>query len=164
MRAVMAFLALGRLTSHPGPQNRPESTFFRTENRAVMGFNKKDLGDVVWSSETSRDPVFLTSPPKDIDYPQLLSIQTLDRRTTGTTLFQMERRPFIRSGPVQAETAYRANQYQCVWDSTRAKYSPNPAPTSLAKARGCASFVGIASTTLQTDERSGERPESPRRP
>ena len=45
-----------------------------------MGFNKKDLGDVVWSSETGRDPVFLTSRPKDIDYPQLLSIQTLDRR------------------------------------------------------------------------------------
>ena len=34
------------------------------------------------------------------------SIQTLDRRTTGATLFQMERRPFIRSGLVQAETAY----------------------------------------------------------
>ena len=28
-----------------------------------MGFNKKDLGDVVWSSEISRDPVFLTSDP-----------------------------------------------------------------------------------------------------
>ena len=37
-----------------------------------MGFSKKDLGDVVWSSETGRDPVFLTSRPKDIDYPQLL--------------------------------------------------------------------------------------------
>ena len=72
-----------------------------------MGFSKKDLGDVVWSSETGRDPVFLTSRPKDIDYPQLLSIQTLDRRTTGATLFQMERRPFICSGLVQAETAYR---------------------------------------------------------
>ena len=43
--------------------NRPESTFFRTENRAVMGFSKKDFGEVVWSSETSRDPVFLTSDP-----------------------------------------------------------------------------------------------------
>ena len=53
-----------------------------------MGSSKKDLGDVVWSSEASRDPVFLTSRPKDIDYPQLLSIQTLDRRTTGATLFQ----------------------------------------------------------------------------
>ena len=53
-----------------------------------MGFSKKDLGDVVWSSETGRDTVFLTSRPKDIDYPQLLSIQTLDRRTTGATLFQ----------------------------------------------------------------------------
>ena len=53
-----------------------------------MGFSKKDLGDVVWNSETGRDPVFLTSRPKDIDYPQLLSIQTLDRRTTGATLFQ----------------------------------------------------------------------------
>ena len=72
-----------------------------------MGFSKKDLGDVVWSSKTGRDPVFLTSRPKDIDYPQLLSIQTLDRRTTGATLFQMERRPFICSGLVQAETAYR---------------------------------------------------------
>ena len=72
-----------------------------------MGFSKKDLGDVVWSSEAGRDTVFLTSRPKDIDYPQLLSIQTLDRRTTGATLFQMERRPFIRSGLVQAETAYR---------------------------------------------------------
>ena len=34
-----------------------------------MGFSQKDLGDVVWSSETGRDPVFLTSRPKDIDYP-----------------------------------------------------------------------------------------------
>ena len=42
-----------------------------------MGLNKKDLGVVVWSSETSRDPVFLSSRPKDIAYPQLLSIQTL---------------------------------------------------------------------------------------
>ena len=49
----------------------------------------------------------MTSRPKDIDYPQLLSIQTLDHRTTGATLFQMERRPFVRSGLVQAETAYR---------------------------------------------------------
>ena len=48
-----------------------------------MGFSKKDLGDVVWISEAGRDTVFLTSRPKDIDYPQLLSIQTLDRRTTG---------------------------------------------------------------------------------
>ena len=37
-----------------------------------MGSSKKDLGDVVWSSETSRDPVFLTSRPKDIAYPQFL--------------------------------------------------------------------------------------------
>ena len=43
-----------------------------------MGFSQKDLGDVVWSPETGRDPVFLTSRPKDIDYPQLLSIQTLE--------------------------------------------------------------------------------------
>ena len=35
-----------------------------------MGFSKKDLGDVVWNSETGRDPVFLTSRPKDIDYAQ----------------------------------------------------------------------------------------------
>ena len=28
-----------------------------------MGFSKKDLGDVVWSSETGRDPVFLSSDP-----------------------------------------------------------------------------------------------------
>ena len=34
-----------------------------------MGFSQKDLGDVVWSSETSRDPTFLTSRPKDIAYP-----------------------------------------------------------------------------------------------
>ena len=53
-----------------------------------MGSNEKDLGDVVWSSGTGRDLVFLTSRPKDIDYPQLLSIQTLDLRTTGATLFQ----------------------------------------------------------------------------
>ena len=62
-----------------------------------MGFSKQDLGDVVWNSETGRDLVFLTSRSKDIDYPQLLSIQTLDHRTTGATLFQMERRPYIRS-------------------------------------------------------------------
>ena len=72
-----------------------------------MGFSQKDLGDVVWSSDTSRDPVFLTSRPKDIDHPQLLSIQTLDRRTTGATFHLEKRRPFIRSGLVQAETAYR---------------------------------------------------------
>ena len=53
--------------------NRPESTFFRTENRAVMGFSQKDLGDVVWSSETSRDPVLLTSRPKTRSTQQTLT-------------------------------------------------------------------------------------------
>ena len=93
-----------------------------------MGFSKKDLGDVVWSSKTGRDPVFLTSRPKDIDYPQLLSIQTLDRRTTGATLFQMERRPFILFRASPSRNGVQANQYRCVWDSTRVKYSPNPVP------------------------------------
>ena len=35
------------------------------------------------------------------------AIQTLDRRTTGATFHLEKRRPFIRSGLVQAETAYR---------------------------------------------------------
>ena len=98
-----------------------------------MGFSKKDLGDVVWSSETGRDPVFLTSRPKDIDYPQLLSIQTLDRRTTGATLFQMERRPFVRSGPVQAETAYRrtnTNVSRSEMQTNPIQDTPSPDPNS----------------------------------
>ena len=113
--------------------NRPDSTFFRTENRAVMGFSKKDLGDVVWSSETSRDPVFLTSRPKDIAYPQLLSIQTLDRRTTGAALFQMERRPFIRSGLVQAKTTHRrtnTNVLRSEMQTNPIQDTPSPDPNS----------------------------------
>ena len=39
-----------------------------------MGFSKKDLGDVVWNSETGRDHVFLTSRPKDIDYPNSFDV------------------------------------------------------------------------------------------
>ena len=98
-----------------------------------MGFSKKDLGDVVWNSETGRDPVFLTSRPKDIDYPQLLSIQTLDRRTTWATLFQMERRPFIRSGLVQAETAYRrtnTNLSRSEMQTNPIQDTPSPDPNS----------------------------------
>ena len=38
-----------------------------------MGFSKKDLGDVVWSSETGRDPVFLTSGPKTRSTQQTLT-------------------------------------------------------------------------------------------
>ena len=45
-----------------------------------MGFNKKDLGDVVWSSETGRDPVFLTSRPKTRS-----TQQTLPRIHPGRT-------------------------------------------------------------------------------
>ena len=98
-----------------------------------MGISKKDLGDVVWSSETGRHPVFLASPPKDIAYPQLLSIQTLDRRTTGATLFQMERRPFIRSGLVQAETAYRrtnTNVLRSEMQTNPIQDTPSPDPNS----------------------------------
>ena len=38
-----------------------------------MGFSQKDLGDVVWSPETGRDPVFLTSRPKTRSTQQTLT-------------------------------------------------------------------------------------------
>ena len=38
--------------------NRPESTFFRTENRAVMGFSKKDLGDSSGAPKPAEIPYF----------------------------------------------------------------------------------------------------------
>ena len=45
-----------------------------------MGFSQKDLGDVVWSSETGRDSVFLTSRPKTRS-----TQQTLPRIHPGRT-------------------------------------------------------------------------------
>ena len=63
-----------------------------------MGFSKKDLGDVVWSSETSRDPVFLTSRPKDIDYPQLLRRPRTKCRNCRPSQRAHDRSSFVHGG------------------------------------------------------------------
>ena len=162
MRAVMAFLALGRLTSHPGLKT---------------GLRARFSGPKIEPSWVSAKRTFGTSSGAPKPRSRIFGITSQGYRLPSTPLNTNTRPPnnggdafpngtsplySFRDSP--SRNGEQANQYRCVWDSTGVKYSPNPAPTSLAKARGCASFVGIASTTLQTDERSGERPESPRRP
>ena len=63
-----------------------------------MGFSIKDLGDVVWISETGRDSVFLTSRPKDIDYPQLLRRPRTKCRNCRQSQRAHDRSSFVQGG------------------------------------------------------------------
>ena len=113
MRAVMAFLALGRLTKSSRALNRPESTFFRTENRAVMGFNKKDLGDSSGAPKPAEIPYFfhhvprISTTPNSSQYKHSTAEQRGDAFPNGTSPLYSFRASPSRNG-------VQANQYQCV--------------------------------------------------
>ena len=79
-----------------------------------MGFSQKDLGDVVWSSETGRDTVFLTSRPKDIAYPPTpLNTNTRPPNNGGDT-FPNGTSPLYSFRASPSRNGVQANQYQCV--------------------------------------------------
>ena len=79
-----------------------------------MGFSKKDLGDVVWSSETGRDPVFFVITLQGYRLPPTPLNTNTRPPNNGGDAFPNGTSPLYSFRASPSRNGVQANQYQCV--------------------------------------------------